>query len=191
MPRKTLFPQPPEALRALLEAIHGQYALSWWGLHGITHWARVYESGLRLAPDTAADLEVVLLFTLFHDARRINEGWDRGHGRRGADFAASLRGNLIQLSDRQFDLLYYACEMHTGGRTDGDPTVQTCWDADRLDLARAGIRPEAERLCTPAARAPETIAWATARSLQRVIPDFVHREWAVSGAAPPPVGQIP
>jgi uncharacterized protein len=47
----------------------------------------------------------------------------------------------------------------------GDVTVQTCWDADRLDLGRVGIRPVASRLCTPAARAPDVIAWAYARSL--------------------------
>jgi uncharacterized protein len=35
---------------------------------------------------------------------------------------------------------------------DADVTVQTCWDADRLDLVRIDIQPEAERLCTDAAR---------------------------------------
>ena len=180
-----LFPQPPESLRPLLEVVHGQYALAWWGLHGVTHWARVYESGLRLAPETKADLEVVLLFTLLHDARRLNEGWDHGHGKRGAEFAAGLRGDLLQLSPRRFDVLYYACAKHTEGLTDGDPTVQTCWDADRLDLARAGIRPVPARLCTQAARLPETIAWATDRSERRVVPEFVHREWAIPGENPP------
>ncbi|HSR47512.1 MAG TPA: hypothetical protein VLL77_05935 [Anaerolineales bacterium] len=182
------FPQPPARLRSLLEAVHGQYALAWWGLHGVTHWARVYESGVRLAPETNADLDVVLLFTLFHDARRLNEGWDRGHGKRGAEFAASLRGDLLQLSPDRFDMLYYACAMHTEGLTDADPTVQTCWDADRLDLARAGIKPVAARLCTEAARLPETIAWATERSEQRFVPAFVHREWAIPGVQSPDDG---
>lgn len=165
----------------LLQAIHRQYALAWWGLHGISHWGRVYESGLRLAPETHADPELILLFTLFHDACRMNEGLDPGHGQRGAELAAGLRGQLFDLPDSRFDLLYYACEKHTEGLTDGDPTVQTCWDSDRLDLARAGIRPAPDRLCTPSAREPEIIAWATDRSRRLVVPDIVHREWGLPG----------
>lgn len=177
-------PLSVETVRPLLERIHRQYALDWWGLHGIGHWARVFESGQRLAPETLADQELILLFTLFHDARRTNEGWDHGHGLRGAELAASLR-EILRLSPQRFDLLYFACEKHTDGLTDADPTVQTCWDADRLDLPRAGIHPKPERLCTPAARAPEVIAWATGRSERRVVPEFVHREWAIPGASAP------
>jgi uncharacterized protein len=32
--------------------------------------------------------------------------------------------------------------------------VQTCWDADRLDLGRVGIIPRPDRLCTEEARDP-------------------------------------
>jgi uncharacterized protein len=46
----------------------------------------------------------------------------------------------------------------------GDITVLTCWDADRLDLGRVGIRPAAHRLCTDAARDPAMIEWAYRRS---------------------------
>ncbi|MCX7203857.1 MAG: hypothetical protein NTV17_16805, partial [Burkholderiales bacterium] len=35
--------------------------------------------------------------------------------------------------------------------------VQLARDADRLDLARAGITPHPKRLCTDPARAPQTI----------------------------------
>jgi hypothetical protein len=35
---------------------------------------------------------------------------------------------------------------------DGDITVQTCWDADRLDLPRVGIQPLPQFLCTEAAK---------------------------------------
>ena len=51
----------------LIQAIHHQYQLPWFGLHGVTHWARVYENGLRLAPATGADEQILLLFALFHD----------------------------------------------------------------------------------------------------------------------------
>jgi uncharacterized protein len=170
----------------LLQTLHDQYRLPWFGLHGVTHWARVYENGLRLAPATGADAQILLLFALFHDARRVNDGRDKGHGRRGADFAASLRGTAFDLPPHDFDLLYHACAYHTDGLLDGDATVQTCWDADRLDLPRAGITPSPDRLCTPAARGSGTIAWATDRSLRRVTPVFVGEAWAVPNAARPP-----
>ena len=55
-------------------------------------------------------------------------------------FAAELRGKLFDLNDDDFDLLFVACVGHMDRPTDDDPTVQTCWDADRLDLGRVGAR---------------------------------------------------
>jgi len=69
-----------------------------------------------------------------------------------AEFASSLRGSLIHLDDTRCDLLYEACRLHTDGHTDGAPTLQACWDADRLDLGRVGITPQSHRLCTDAGR---------------------------------------
>jgi uncharacterized protein len=43
-------------------------------------------------------------------------------------------------------------------------TVATCWDADRLDLGRVGVRPDAGRLCTEPARRQEVIEHAWRRS---------------------------
>ena len=70
----------------LLRAISSGYALHPDGFHGVCHWARVLENGRRIAETTGADVELVELFALIHDCRRINEGTDPGHGRRGADF---------------------------------------------------------------------------------------------------------
>lgn len=128
------------------------------------HWARVLENGKRLAYGTATDLEVVTLFALFHDSRRTNEGDDPGHGLRGAELAASLRGSLFDLGDRELQLLHHACAQHTAGLTEADLTVQVCWDADRLDLARVGIQPHPRHLCTAAARSADVIAWASSRA---------------------------
>jgi uncharacterized protein len=173
-------------LRPLLQLIRDLYQLPWWGLHGVTHWARVYENGLRLAEHIETDPQVLLYFALFHDACRVNEGWDDGHGRRGAEFAAQLRGAYFELSPYQFDQLFVACVQHTDGLLEADPTIQTCWDADRLDLPRARIVPHPERLCTPAAKRPDIIAWATDRSLQRWAPSIVNDAWATAGPAPDP-----
>ena len=141
----------PHVLK-LIHAIKEQYVLEWRGIHGIAHWERVWENGMQLAEQTGADREVVGYFALFHDARRFNEGRDPDHGRRGAELAAQWRGELFHLHDEAFDQLWFACVHHTDGMTEGDLSVQVCWDADRLDLPRVGIQPEPHRLCTEAAK---------------------------------------
>ncbi|MCK5448295.1 MAG: hypothetical protein KAJ43_09125 [Gemmatimonadetes bacterium] len=160
----------------LLKAIVGQYSLPWRGTHGLPHWARVLENGLRIAEHTDGDPVVIALFAVLHDACRLNEGWDRGHGRRGADLAAALRGNVYVLDDRRFDLLHYACVHHTDGLTDGDPTVRSCWDADRLDLGRVHITPDPGRMATGFAARPDVIEWAEDRSRGGYVPP-VTRVW--------------
>jgi uncharacterized protein len=164
-------------LKPLVHAILEDYSLPWHGTHGVGHWARVLENGLRLAKATGANVEVVQLFAVFHDACRINEGHDPGHGRRGADLAAAFRGDWLNLDDADFDLLYEACAGHTDGGTDGDITIQTCWDADRLDLGRVGTVPDPKRLCTPAAR--RLIKWADGRACFEVVPDLVRTDWGI------------
>lgn len=59
----------PLVLKAILE----DYALPINGDHGVVHWARVFENGLRLAKETGANIEVISLFAVLHDSRRINE----------------------------------------------------------------------------------------------------------------------
>ena len=55
------------------------------------------------------------------------------------------------------------------GRLTRDVTIQTCWNADRLDLGRVGIKPNPTYLGTAAARDQETIARAFARSKMRFL----------------------
>jgi uncharacterized protein len=163
----------------LLQVILDQYVLPLNGVHGVSHWARVLENGRRLAASSGARIQVVELFAVLHDAKRRNEGVDFVHGPQGADYARELRGSLFELSDPDFDLLYQACAEHTNGHTQGDVTVQTCWDSDRLDLGRVGIVPRPKRLCTDAARDPLTLEWAQERAKARFIPDWVLGEWGI------------
>jgi uncharacterized protein len=164
-------------IKPILQAIRAQYALSWDGLHGITHWARVYENGLLVAKHTLVGQDLILLFAVFHDACRRNDGLDPDHGRRGADLAAAMRGQHFDLPDDQFELLYQACAHHTDGLVQGEAALLTCWDADRLDLPRAGITPTPRRLCTTAAKDPGVISWARERSLREHVPELVGTEW--------------
>jgi uncharacterized protein len=70
----------------------------------------------------------------------------------------------VDLAEEEFELLRYACAYHTSGMTEADITVQTCWDADRLDLGRIGVMPDPRRLCTDAAKESSTIEWACRQS---------------------------
>lgn len=121
-------------------------------VHGPSHWRRVERNGLLIATRSGAVEEVVRLFAVFHDSRREHDGWDDSHGSRGAAYAASLRGMLFDLTDENFELLRYACIWHTHGRLSDQPTIGTCWDADRLDLGRVGTQPKAEYMSTEFAR---------------------------------------
>src|SRR5262249_15030320 len=67
--------------------------------------------------------------------------------------------------DDEFELLFVAIRDHSIGRTRGDITVLTCWDADRLDLGRVGSRPHPDYLCTDFAKEKATINWAYRRRL--------------------------
>ncbi len=156
--------------RTLIPAIRAQYQLNWDGIHGVRHWARVLENGLRLARDTGVRTEVVSRFAVFHDACRHNDNHDPDHGARGAALALQWRGIHFELDDAGFKLLAEACRHHTSGRLRADLTVQTCWDADRLDLLRVGITPEPKRLCTAAARQITTMVWANARAEMDAFP---------------------
>lgn len=162
---------------AILDAVLDSYALPWNGVHGLAHWGRVLENGLRIAGETGASVEVVTLFALLHDSRRENECHDPGHGRRASLFAAELRGSLFELSDEEFDLLADACDRHTDGETEAPVTVQACWDADRLDLGRVGIRPHPKYLCTPAARSLDMLRWANERAVAGHVPEPVRGLW--------------
>jgi uncharacterized protein len=105
-------------LKLVLQSILTDYQLPLNGDHGVSHWARVLENGLRLREETGADVAVVSLFAVLHDSRRINEVHDPDHGPRAALFASELRGRVFDLDDHQFSLLTRACEAtHTSGRT--------------------------------------------------------------------------
>jgi uncharacterized protein len=162
-------------LSAILRSALERYPLSIDGDHGITHWARVHENGMRLADALDADRDVVALFALFHDSRRVDEFEDDGHGLRAAELARSLRGALVHLDDARFELLYEACRLHSDGRMTGESTLLACWDADRLDLGRVGITPHPRRLATDAARG--MVDWAHRRALERHAPRDVLAAW--------------
>lgn len=103
----------------------------------------------------------MFLFALFHDSMRLDDGHDSEHGRRGWELAARLRDEgLYRLSDTRMEVLEVACTLHDEGGVSSDPRLGACWDADRLNLWRVGVRPNTLLLSTSAAKRAERIAWA-------------------------------
>ena len=128
-----------------------QWAISRWTLgtlHGISHWERVERNGLLLATPEC-DVTVIRLFAYLHDSCREDDGYDEEHGPRAAKMIEGLRKTLLKdLSDEQFKMLQEACRLHTSTHRTGNPTIDACFDADRLDLGRVGITPDPEKMAT-------------------------------------------
>jgi len=150
----------------LITYARSNFQLDWGGIHGAPHWARVRHNGLLLSRQTGANRKVVEYFAFIHDLGRENDDHDPEHGYRAAIIAEKIAGDLIDVTQTELELLMEACSGHSEGHLDADVTVMTCWDADRLDLGRVGIRPDPERLCTLAARDSEILQAAYDRSIR-------------------------
>ena len=116
--------------------------------HGISHWERVERNGLLLATPEC-DVTVIRLFAYLHDSCRKDDSYDEEHGPRAAKMIEGLRGTLLKdLTDDQFKLLQEAIRLHTSTHSTGNPTIDACFDADRLDLGRVGIIPIPHKMAT-------------------------------------------
>ena len=137
----------------LIETVVGQFQLDILGKHGLGHWARVFENGTRLAREVGANENVIQLFALFHDSGRVHELADEGHGVRGSHLANELFFEFdMGISRDELIVLAEACATHTSQAFHKWPTIQCCYDADRLDLARVRVLPDRKRLGSDAAR---------------------------------------
>lgn len=149
--------------QGLVAHLRKEFRLDWHGIHGAAHWSRVRFHGVSLARGLGLDTRVPAMFGLVHDSQRRNDDHDPEHGPRAAEYADWLwRKGVIALDAESLALLKVACVGHSNGHVDAHPLVQVCWDADRLDLGRVGIRPDPRYLCTGLAKDPERIerAWA-------------------------------
>ena len=166
------------SIKPLIKEVYNDFVLSIDSIHGPSHWARVLQNGLLLSKlSIGANVKVITLFAIFHDSRRVNESIDDGHGLRGGEYVKKFRNKYFDLSDDEFELLYFACKAHTDGMTEADITVQICWDADRLDIGRANLYPDPKYLCTNAAKDPNLIAKANKRSVEGFMPSIIQEEW--------------
>ncbi len=132
--------------------------------HGELHWRCVAATGLELASaDSDVDRELVFCFGLLHDTRRVNEAVDSEHGPRAAAFAEELRADgVLQLDELRLATLVEALRLHSDGEVSSDPTIGTCWDADRLHLPRVSIVPNPALFSTRAAHGHARLSAAEA-----------------------------
>ena len=148
--------------------------------HGEVHWRCVAATGLELAScgnEGEVDRPLVFCFGLLHDTRRENEAVDPEHGARAAAFAGELRHEgALALDDERFTALVAALRLHSSGTVSRDPTIGTCWDADRLHLPRVSIEPNPALFSTDAAHGPTRLS--SAEVLRRDGPP----EWRVLAA---------
>lgn len=94
-------------------------------------------------------MEVVLCFAYLHDVERQSDGYDVEHGPRAAELIDQIRYSVLSfLDDKQIGLLKDACTFHTTCPKTGNPTIDACFDSDRLDLPRAGIIPDPDKMAT-------------------------------------------
>lgn len=117
-------------------------------IHGIDHWDRVARNGEALHVP-GADMEVVSCFAYLHDVERQSDAYDVEHGPKAAELIDQIRKSVLDfLDDKQIGLLKDACTFHTTVPRTGNPTIDACFDADRLDLPRVGIVPDPNRMAT-------------------------------------------
>lgn len=159
---RTSFARPrcTQIIHKAIPLVRAQFRLSFQhGVHGLPHWTRVWYHGWSLASSLDVDPAILAWFAFLHDSQRHNDHKDPLHGVRAADFALQLRatGVICELNDSDFERLCEAMRLHSDGHTEGDAAIQACWDADRLDLWRVGIKPDPRYLCTPHARKPTTL----------------------------------
>jgi uncharacterized protein len=141
-----------------VELIRARFKLNLDGIHGVSHWQRVREIGLYLADETGVDQQVIILFSALHDSCRENDFIDREHGEKAALLARELhKKGLLPIDNNRLELLTTACRYHSERdyRTD-DITIQTCLNADRLDLYRLGEIPDDRFLFGDKAKSRET-----------------------------------
>jgi uncharacterized protein len=147
--------------------LKSEFSLDWAGIHGAPHWGRVMRNGFLLQEREGGRRDIIKLFALLHDHWRIHEGSDHDHGLRAAESALTIRGELFDNDLEGFSALITALKGHSDGRLGKRESaiVRVCWDADRLDLGRVGIRPDPRLLCTSSAKDAVFLESAYQRSI--------------------------
>jgi uncharacterized protein len=139
-------------------------------IHGSGHWFRVRRFGALLAEREGlppAARQCVEIFSLVHDLARVHDGGGNQHAIDGAQYVDDVVPAVFgAVPQGQVEIVRMAIRYHSDGLVarrasehglfdplEGPPdlvlrTVACCWDADRLDLPRVGIRPHPDLMST-------------------------------------------
>ena len=132
--------------------------------HGLTHCQRVERNVHRLKC-SGVNMTVARLFAYFHDACRseCKTQSESEHGLLASELVLSLRNSLLKnLSDDEVAMLSNACKWHTTTFKTGNPTIDTCFDADKLDLWRIGAIPMPGKMAT-------SLGWYFANNIRLIM----------------------
>ena len=116
---------------------------------GFSHSLRV-DKGINLLGMRAGikrrERDRMRFFAYWHDVVRA-KGHDPEHGERASEVIEQGRGrNEFKAVD--VDRLSFACKHHSTMLRSGDPLIDICLDADRLDLFYRGITPDPSLMAT-------------------------------------------
>ena len=112
---------------------------------GFPHSLRV-DKGINLLSRKMGVKNNVSAFAYWHDMMRSKDH-DPEHGKRASEVIELSRGrNKFKMVD--VDRLSFACKHHSTMLRSGDPLIDICFDADRLDLFYRGITPDPDLMAT-------------------------------------------
>lgn len=145
--------------------------------HGLDHWCRVIDNGLRLSAITPnVDRDVIIAFGFLHDSGRTHDEHCEVHGKVAGVYVMRELDVLIPLTNEQKLMVSIACINHTSAQPGEfplyDETLLTCFDADRLDLWRVGILPCNKYLFTDAAKTYDFQLISNTMAENRSIPSW-------------------
>lgn len=129
----------------IIKKITDEFFIKDSSIHGVYHWSRVFYYGNLLSNLNDLDKENIAFFSVFHDSKRFNDGYDPEHGIRGAEFFKTF-DKIINIKKEQKEVIYEACKIHNYEKQSDNLAVGICLDADRHDLWRVGIIPQNEYL---------------------------------------------
>ena len=88
-------------------------------------------------------------FVYLYNKCHLDDWTDIEHGVRAANMLSTIRNTILRdFTDEEVSLLERACRYHIAEHRTGNPTIDVCFDADRLDLGRVGIVPNPKRMAT-------------------------------------------
>lgn len=136
-------------IKASSELLNIEWVVSPSAPDGFSHSLRVEKNihllGMR-AGIKKRERDRMRAFAYWHDVMRSTDH-DPEHGKRASEVIEQGRGrNKFQTGD--VDRLSFACKHHSTMLRSGDPLIDICFDADRLDLFYRGFTPDPDLMAT-------------------------------------------